>query len=585
MAANNKKDTINVNITTWKKRDKFLPLMLSHFYNTQTLLPDHVYIWLSKEEYNVLPEHLASLEKIYQNLKIRYVKENTYCHKRWEIFKYDNSSYNLMMDDDLLYPPTYIEEMYNAAKKHKNKVICYFAREMELTSDISYTKNFIENNKKNKLYAGLCCIPPNKFPLESFKYKILRDTYSFKCDESWVMSWFFKKNIFIYGLHEWPSTSVKTWEIGGTRMYGLHLNVNSKQNIFSSQKFLSLSNCVYSLKAAKQFEKIWPEYQPEKYSDLGGISICITAYKATKFIKETLDSIITQTYFKLNNNWEIIIGIDGCEETLNYIKSIMHNYKNIRVYMMKSNMGTYITTNTIMNLAKYDKLFRFDSDDIMLPDCVEKIMNLFREKPDTEVCRLHFDNVKSNKIYRRNGIGNFGYGQHVVKKRIFKKFNGYRPWKCSGDYEFLKRIHNFVKEEFLQDVVYLLRWSENSLTSNPETNSKSEIRKYCAEFIKTHSYNSPNEARLDKCVINSYKKIVNNTIYDKDEYIEKLINNDIAVSNEIKHIKTTVLSKPATTPENTNRSFYNPYSRSVKTINTSALKNNRHYESSIKLLN
>ena len=145
-------------------------------------------------------------------------------------------------------------------------------------------------------------------------------------------------------------------------------------------------------------KNIWKNYEPEKHSDLGGISICVTAYKAKEFIKETLDSIISQTYFKSNNNWEIIIGIDGCNETLEYVKSIMCNYKNTKVYMMNSNMGTYVTTNTIMKLAKYDKLFRFDSDDIMMPDCVEKIINVFREHPNTDVCRLRFENVKTNKI-------------------------------------------------------------------------------------------------------------------------------------------------------------------------------------------
>ena len=83
---------------------------------------------------------------------------------------------------------------------------------------------------------------------------------------------------------------------------------------------------------------------------------------------------------------------------------------------------------------------------------------------------------------------------------------------------------------------------------------------------------------------------------NRNEYITTLHSYDPGISKykyvrpisnpkEIKHIKTTVLSKPATTPENTNRSFYNPYSRSVKTIDTTALKNNRRYESSIKLLN
>lgn len=565
-----KNDVINVNITTWKKRDKFLVIMLSNLYKSQTLLPDNVYIWLSKEEYHVLPEYLSSLEKEYDNLHIRYVKNNTYCHKRWEIFKYDNSSYNLMMDDDLIYPPTYIEEMYNAAKKHKNKVVCYFAREMNLSTDIYYSKRFIQNNKKNKLFGGLCCVPPNLFPTISFKYETLRDSYSFKCDECWVMSILIKHNIFIYGLHEWPSNALNDYEINGAREDSLYKNVCAKQNKFSSQKFLLLSNCVCAINAIDSFKKIWKEYEPEKYSNLGGISICITAYKSKDFIKETLDSIAQQSYFKLNNNWEIIIGIDGCEETLEYVKEIMCNYKNTRVYMMKSNMGTYVTTNTIMKLAKYDKLFRFDSDDIMLPDCIEKIMNTFREHPDLDVCRLKFDDMKSNKI-SRCGKNNkhLSRGQHIITSKLFNKFNGYRDWKCAGDYEFLERIHKFVNEYILNDIVFLLRYTEKSLTSNEKTGMKSETRKYYHKFIQEHIYTNECDAVLDKCVTNSYKKILNNKNVDKDEYILSLsecTSQNILVSknDNVKTIKCPFISPKISKVKTISLGTYNPFSKSLK---------------------
>ena len=42
-----------------------------------------------------------------------------------------------------------------------------------------------------------------------------------------------------------------------------------------------------------------------------GVSVCITAYKSDKYIKECLDSIMNQTWFKTHDNWEIIVGVDG----------------------------------------------------------------------------------------------------------------------------------------------------------------------------------------------------------------------------------------------------------------------------------
>ena len=46
------------------------------------------------------------------------------------------------------------------------------------------------------------------------------------------------------------------------------------------------------------------------------ISIIITSHKMAQFIKETLDSIDIQICFKNNNNYDILIGVNGCNETL-----------------------------------------------------------------------------------------------------------------------------------------------------------------------------------------------------------------------------------------------------------------------------
>jgi len=104
-----------------------------------------------------------------------------------------------------------------------------------------------------------------------------------------------------------------------------------------------------------------------------GISVCISAWKTAEYIEECLDSVAAQTWFKDHDNYEILLGIDGCEETLAKVKEIMHKYKNLKVMMMDKNVGTYVTCNTIMKEARYEWLLRFDSDDTMPNDMVAKI--------------------------------------------------------------------------------------------------------------------------------------------------------------------------------------------------------------------
>ena len=113
-----------------------------------------------------------------------------------------------------------------------------------------------------------------------------------------------------------------------------------------------------------------------------GVSVCITAYNATRFIKECLDSIEQQTWFRDRDNWEILVGVDNDPKTMRYLRKIMSNYRHIRVFMMNSNEGTYITINSLMYLTKYDYVVRFDADDIMNANCIEEAMALLRRDAD-----------------------------------------------------------------------------------------------------------------------------------------------------------------------------------------------------------
>jgi hypothetical protein len=52
------------------------------------------------------------------------------------------------------------------------------------------------------------------------------------------------------------------------------------------------------------------------------ISVIIAAYNADKFIEECLDSVFNQTYFVDNEYYEVLVGVDGCEKTLDKLKMI-----------------------------------------------------------------------------------------------------------------------------------------------------------------------------------------------------------------------------------------------------------------------
>ena len=232
-----------------------------------------------------------------------------------------------------------------------------------------------------------------------------------------------------------------------------------------------------------------------KYEE--GVSICMTAYKATEFIQEALNSVYNQTWFMNHDNWEVLLGIDGCQETLNYIKTIMHNYKNLRVFMMDSNQGTYVTTNTLMSLARFDGLIRFDSDDVMLPEMVETIM---RKKGDYDVVRFKMKNFGKNKIV------NIACGQVYFKHSIFDEFGGYQPWPCNADNEFERRVYKFCKVLKLPEILFNRRIHDDNLTVRKETNFQSATRKKYISYVNRIHIKSRKDASIQR-IVNTYNEV------------------------------------------------------------------------------
>lgn len=247
-----------------------------------------------------------------------------------------------------------------------------------------------------------------------------------------------------------------------------------------------------------------------------GVSICITAYNVEEYIKECLDSVLKQTWFKNHKNWEIIVGVDGCEKTLDYLKTIMHLYKNLRVLMMDTNRGTYITSNTIISTAKYENIFRFDSDDIMCPELVETVMS------NKDVCSLV-------RYYLQNFGGNtdrgVAHGTIYIKKSVFMKYGGFRPWPCGADTEIYYRLKNVENVKNINKTLMLRRIHNTSLTQANNTGMKSELRKKYKKFIDDEKSKIKNEEdAIIEMVTNTYKVVepLYDGTVDKDEYMKNL---------------------------------------------------------------
>lgn len=110
------------------------------------------------------------------------------------------------------------------------------------------------------------------------------------------------------------------------------------------------------------------------------VSICIPTYNGALYIRESLESVIKQSY----NNLEIIISDDGStDDTLNIVKNFTD--KRIRIITNNDNHGMLGNSlNCIKNAqGKYIKLLF--QDDLIYKDCILKEVLVFENNPSVSV--------------------------------------------------------------------------------------------------------------------------------------------------------------------------------------------------------
>ena len=103
---------------------------------------------------------------------------------------------------------------------------------------------------------------------------------------------------------------------------------------------------------------------------MGLVSIITPCYNSEKFIAETYQSIKDQIY----NDWEWIIVDDAStDKSVEIIKSF--NDDRVKLFEQKVNKGASEARNKGLNLANGRFVTFIDSDDLWLPNFLEKTIN------------------------------------------------------------------------------------------------------------------------------------------------------------------------------------------------------------------
>ena len=112
----------------------------------------------------------------------------------------------------------------------------------------------------------------------------------------------------------------------------------------------------------------------EKSKDL--VSIIMPSYNCGSFVKETISSVLAQSY----NNWEIIF-MDDCstDDTIRKVSVLKEKDKRIRLFQNSSNMGAAVSRNKALREARGRWIAFLDSDDLWEPTKLEKQIRFMEE--------------------------------------------------------------------------------------------------------------------------------------------------------------------------------------------------------------
>ena len=171
------------------------------------------------------------------------------------------------------------------------------------------------------------------------------------------------------------------------------------------------------------------------------VSIVMGIYNCEKYLAESIESILNQTY----KEWELIMCDDGSiDNTVKIASEYVNKYPDkIKLLINEKNMGLNYTLNKCILHAKGEYIARQDGDDVSLPNRLEIEMRFLEENPEYSL-------VSSNMIFF-DEKGDWGrshnYGE--LKKENFIKGSPICHAPCVIKTEALKDVGCYSVDEKL----------------------------------------------------------------------------------------------------------------------------------------
>lgn len=217
------------------------------------------------------------------------------------------------------------------------------------------------------------------------------------------------------------------------------------------------------------------------------ISVIMPVYNAGKYLKESIDSILNQSFYDFEF---FIIDDKSVDNSLEIIKS----YKDDRIILIEKEVNTGYTDslNMAIKLSKGKYIARMDADDISVKDRFLKQHSYMEDNPDILLLGSSYKIIGKEKIYNfpksYEDIKVFALTQNpiphptvLIRSSILHDNELFydRSYEPAEDFELWTRIIELGRVENLQEVLLNYRVHEGQIS-----NTKKEIQDRAADKIR-----------------------------------------------------------------------------------------------------
>lgn len=242
------------------------------------------------------------------------------------------------------------------------------------------------------------------------------------------------------------------------------------------------------------------------------ITIGLPFYNNEKTLEMAVKSVLLQTL----KSWELILIDDGSKDESVVIANKMASMDDrIRVISDGQNRGLVFRLNQIIDIAEADYIARMDADDIMLPERLEKQLEVFNSYPKVDVVATAAYTIDENDnpigirdtepIVLNNGKDVFKksiliHPSILVKKEWYKSNKYDKEFIRAEDFELWCRTFKYTN--FFRITEPLLLYREGNVSVKNYTLSMKTLRM----IYRKHSRAILSNSELALALLNTHLK-------------------------------------------------------------------------------